>query len=121
MAVRDGAQSLRSPLTTTSLTHSDGSRDDFEIAATTTSTGTHPVGSQWRKNPVPMCNCDLGYGCSNWEEGTVEEVTGKPGSGMFAPYNKTNFRPGQTSTICPQLPSAVRCLLPMAVAADGFM
>jgi hypothetical protein len=33
------------------------------INATTTSEGTFPVGSQWRRNPVPMCNCDQGIGC----------------------------------------------------------
>ena len=27
----------------------------FFINATTTSVGTYPVGSQWRKNPIPMC------------------------------------------------------------------
>jgi hypothetical protein len=28
-----------------------------------TSKGTFPVGSMWRRNPIPACNCDSGKGC----------------------------------------------------------
>ena len=38
------------------------------INATTTDKGTWPAGSQWRKNPIPMCNCDIGTGCGGKEE-----------------------------------------------------
>ena len=31
----------------------------------TTDVGTYPPGSQWRKNPVPMCNCDIGLNCKD--------------------------------------------------------
>lgn len=48
---------------TTRIHFMDGSRDDFEIDAVQTSVGTFPAGSMWRKNPVPMCNCDVGIGC----------------------------------------------------------
>jgi len=54
----------RTPLdfatTTTEIRYKDGSRRPFLINATTTSVGTWPKGSQWRKNPIPMCNCDIG-------------------------------------------------------------
>lgn len=29
--------------------------------------GTFPKGSMWRKNPVPMCNCDIGTKCANYD------------------------------------------------------
>eukprot|EP01052_Picozoa_sp_SAG31_P019939 SAG31_NODE_1477_length_8194_cov_21.653490_5_plen_178_part_00 len=28
-----------------------------------TSKGTFPVGSMWRRNPIPACNCDAGKAC----------------------------------------------------------
>merc|ERR1712216_1027320 len=37
--------------------------EDFFIPAATTSEGTFPAGTQWRRNPIPMCNCDAGQGC----------------------------------------------------------
>jgi hypothetical protein len=48
----------------TLITYYDGSRAPFEIDAVTTSVGTWPAGSQWRKNPVPMCGCDIGDYCT---------------------------------------------------------
>lgn len=42
------------------------------INATTTNAGTFPAGSMWRKNPIPMCNCDIGEGCNSEKE--VEPV-----------------------------------------------
>lgn len=48
---------------TTEIKYYDGSRKPFLINATTTNKGTWPVGSQWRKNPIPMCNCDIGAHC----------------------------------------------------------
>jgi len=78
----------------TTIHYVDGSRPDFDIDAITTRVGTFPKGSAWRKNPVPMCNCDLGYDCKSY-----------PGSGskgdMFRPYSKSNFHPGQHSSVCP--------------------
>eukprot|EP00938_MAST-03A_sp_MAST-3A-sp1_P001279 g1279.t1 len=53
---------------TTEIKYYDGSRDPFLINATTTSVGTFPSGSQWRKNPIPMCNCDIGIGCEGSKE-----------------------------------------------------
>lgn len=50
---------------TTEIKYLDGSRKPFFINATTTSKGTWPAGSQWRKNPIPMCNCDIGLFCGN--------------------------------------------------------
>jgi hypothetical protein len=74
---------------TTTVKYYDGSREPFQINATTVSKGTFPAGSQWRKNPVPMCNCDIGQGC------------GKSSSDMYAPYSATHLRPGQTAERCP--------------------
>lgn len=48
----------------TTIKYYDGSRSPFTINATTTNVGTFPTGSQWRKNPIPMCNCDIGVGCA---------------------------------------------------------
>merc|ERR1711871_419534 len=56
---------LRFASSSTTIRYHDGSRPDFLINATTTSEGTWPVGSEWRKNPIPMCNCDIGEGCVN--------------------------------------------------------
>merc|ERR1712232_1010814 len=36
---------------------------DFEIPAMDVNIGTKPKGSFWRRNPVPACNCDLGFLC----------------------------------------------------------
>ena len=57
---------------TTTIRYHDGSRPDFLINATTTSEGTWPVGSEWRKNPIPMCNCDIGEGCYNIAAGATQ-------------------------------------------------
>ena len=49
---------------TTTITYYDGSRAPFEINATSTNVGTYPKGSMWRKNPIPMCGCDIGGYCT---------------------------------------------------------
>jgi len=99
----------------TEIRYTDPSKASVMIPAVTTSVGTYPKGSMWRKNPVPMCNCDLGYGCFGWDTvSAFKKVNAKAGSegssGMMTPYSETNFRPGQTSSICPtgvQFPTAV--------------
>jgi len=156
----------------TEIRYKDGSKAPFNITSVTTDVGTWPVGSQWRKNPVPMCNCDVGTNCHAAAHATVAVVPepadlsasfaekgfkcnsdyscGNPdpflgdcwkcsdgngwscdmcckgwtkvtkdgssycvkGSGppppptppapdMLAAYQTTNFRPGQTSDLCP--------------------
>lgn len=43
----------------------------FEIPATDVSVGVRPIGSSWRRLPLPACNCDAGTGCddaSNFEQ-----------------------------------------------------
>lgn len=52
---------------TTKIVYADNSRPPLTIPATTTDVGTYPPGSQWRKNPIPMCNCDIGVGCGQKE------------------------------------------------------
>ena len=61
----------------TTIKYYDGTREPFDIKATTTDIGTWPKGSQWRKNPIPMCNCDIGVGCSN--EGKASASKSLPG------------------------------------------
>ena len=51
----------------TRIVYHDGSRQPFNISARTVSTGTWPTGSQWRLNPIPMCNCDQGAYCGGKE------------------------------------------------------
>ena len=38
-------------------------RPDISIPAMDVSQGTTPAGSSWRRNPIPACNCDKGFGC----------------------------------------------------------
>ena len=98
----------------TTIRYPNGEKPPFTIPAVSTNVGTHPAGSMWRKNPVPMCNCDLGYLCGVKDAGVA--AAGTRGAGaykptadvgpvdaktMFTPYNKTNFHPGQTSSVCP--------------------
>lgn len=47
----------------TEIRYVDNHKPSVLINATTTSVGTFPKGSQWRRNPVPMCNCDQGIAC----------------------------------------------------------
>lgn len=76
----------------TTVKYYDGSRQPFEIDATTISNGTFPAGSMWRLNPVPMCNCDLGQACSNYPGKSSDQTK---------PYPETHLRPGQTAERCP--------------------
>jgi hypothetical protein len=48
----------------TEIRYQDGSQKPFNVTSPTTNVGTFPVGSQWRKNAVPMCGCDIGISCS---------------------------------------------------------
>lgn len=48
---------------TTTIHYTDASRSDFTIPAIDVTTGVKPKGFAWRKNPIPMCNCDLGQLC----------------------------------------------------------
>ncbi len=56
----------------TTIKYYDGSRKPFDIKATTTDVGTWPKASQWRKNPIPMCNCDMGVGCNEKSVGSID-------------------------------------------------
>ena len=69
------------------MRYHDGSREDFQIPATTTSEGTFPAGSEWRKIPVPMCNCDYGTLC------TKSSKKSDPG---WTAYDDDHLHPGQT-------------------------
>jgi hypothetical protein len=62
----------------------DASKKDVVINATTTSVGTYPKGSMWRKNPIPMCNCDIGEGCGGKKEGSLSEAELHQGLSLHA-------------------------------------
>lgn len=42
-------------------------QEEFKIPAMDVNVGTWPEGSQWRRNPLPACNCDRGY-CNGHED-----------------------------------------------------
>lgn len=54
------------------------------INATDVSIGTHPPGSAWRRNPIPACNCDKGFGCS---------FRGRANMGQIPYWNGSNPNP----------------------------
>jgi len=41
----------------------DSTKDDFVIPGKIVNKGTYPKGSHWKRNPIPACNCDLGFNC----------------------------------------------------------
>lgn len=47
---------------THTIRYLDG-RPELEIPARDVNMGTYPVGSAWRINPIPACNCDMGRAC----------------------------------------------------------
>jgi hypothetical protein len=53
---------------TTEVRFTDASKAPITIDAVQTNVGTFPKGSMWRKNPIPMCNCDIGIGCGKRDE-----------------------------------------------------
>jgi len=67
----------------TTVVYVDGSQPTISFAAMTTSEGTWPKGSQWRRNPVPMCNCDIGIGCSANQQQQPDEAVSKAVAARF--------------------------------------
>ena len=63
----DEACFAATPLAFATDTHTiewvDGSRPPITIPAMTVTDGVTPAGSQWRRVPLPACNCDLGEEC----------------------------------------------------------
>eukprot|EP00937_MAST-01D_sp_MAST-1D-sp2_P005951 g5951.t1 len=57
---------------------------ELVINATDVAEGTHPAGSVWRRNPIPACNCDRGFGC---------KVGGDAASGAAAYWNGSSPEP----------------------------
>merc|ERR1719329_1350211 len=64
---------------------------DFKIPAMDVNVGTKPKESFWRRNPVPACNCELGFLCGKasepwWVDPEAETNTpGCPTGTQFAP------------------------------------
>jgi hypothetical protein len=69
--------------TSTMIRSPYGNFSDFAIPAHDVSEGTWPLGSTWRKNPIPACNCDRGYNCTldNLDSIFRAYEDGAPGSG----------------------------------------
>ena len=61
------------------IRYTDGTTPDVEVPAVDASEGTSPVGSAWRRMPVPACNCDIGDSCKT-------SLIKKPGN-MFLAYD----------------------------------
>ena len=36
---------------------------EYTLPAMDATVGTFPLGSEWRRNPIPACNCDKGFAC----------------------------------------------------------
>jgi len=79
---------------TTQIRYVDGSRAPFFINATTTNQGTWPAGSQWRKNPIPMCNCDIGTGCGHKESVAAQRAMSEVEGGATADADLTDIITG---------------------------
>lgn len=99
------------------VVYTDGSRAPFTIPAVTTSKGTFPAGSQWRKNPIPMCNCDVGIGCGakGGEEEEAAPVAAAAATASFRSAMKLggdkNCVPDPTcsGTVKTNLPGCKKC------------
>lgn len=77
---------------TTTIRSPFGEFADFTIPARDVSEGTYPVGSVWRQNPIPACNCDVGYNCTATTNGTHTAYDFK-GSGAFPCPTGYQFEP----------------------------
>ena len=67
-----------------------------------TSKGTFPVGSMWRRNPIPACNCDSGKGCEvNKSIGGVYPAYFKSYAAEAQPQPVGNSQPCPTGTHFP--------------------
>ena len=62
---------------TTEIRFTEEGKAPITIDAVQTNVGTFPKGSMWRKNPIPMCNCDIGIGCGKREVEEVKTTGGK--------------------------------------------
>ena len=48
---------------TTTIRYANGTIPDFQIPAVDVTEGVVPVGSTWRRDPIPACACDAGLNC----------------------------------------------------------
>ena len=81
------------PLTFATKTHTivylDG-RPSVQIPATDVSEGTFPVGSAWRRDPIPACNCDGGDGCGPVGSSNTGGRAAYADNGKPVPYAEKN-------------------------------
>jgi len=72
----------------------DGSKADFQIPVA----DLHTAGQHWRRNPIPGCSCDLGWGCGGKQEEVLKVHSHVQGGGVdLTPY--TNH--GPATPACP--------------------
>lgn len=69
---------------------------DFDVPARDVNIGTHPLGSAWRMNPIPACNCDIGYNCTLAEGGGVHSAYERA-NGLFPCETGYQFPPPWSS------------------------
>merc|ERR1712113_310491 len=72
----------------------DGSKADFQIPVANLLTD----GQHWRRNPIPGCSCDLGWGCGGKEEDVLKVHSHVQGGGVdLTPYAEH----GPATPACP--------------------
>lgn len=76
---------------------------EYTIPAMQTSEGTFPIGSTWRRNPIPACNCNSGKSCGvnktmpslpgypNWYKAYTAEAQPEPVGGSQPCPTGTQF------------------------------
>jgi hypothetical protein len=79
------AHSLTFASSNHSIRYLDG-RPAIEIPATDVHEGTYPVGSVWRRNPIPACNCDGGDGCEGVNSSNARGRRSYADNGKPDPY-----------------------------------
>lgn len=56
--------------------------EEFSFTAKDVNQGTYPQGAAWRMNPIPACNCDIGYNCTATDNG-IYTAYNSQGKGLF--------------------------------------
>ena len=54
---------------------------EYHLPAKDATEGVFPLGSVWRRNPIPACNCDKGFACTyagTYESGQIPYVKSYP-------------------------------------------
>merc|ERR1712039_1149860 len=68
------ANGLRFSGKNSTVRYHDGSKADFQIPVA----DLHTAGQHWRRNPIPGCSCDLGWGCGGKQEEVLKVHSPSP-------------------------------------------